>query len=380
MLLCYLWRPPALHNIAKSDSAMATNRIAFVTTLLLIVFGVVSAIRPPLQVRSETSRSSAKRNAAIRWAVTAFGSKPRGIFESPEYAARAKQRDFCLSGQAPFMDTATNFVRYPVAFQNLSFSVFCYAQQDLVSNQILRAGSWEEDTSKNMLDTMQQACDKLDITKDKAVFLDIGANIGWFSLLFAAAGHSVIAFEPMKSNEQLLRRSLCSNAGFQQRVAYYTDMLSDAEHENCTLFSGIDNLGDGTVTCDQQFIAPENYTVQDSGLQMTSVDIVLATLDRPVLMVKMDVEGYEGHVFQGAVKTIIQARVPFIVFEFSYAWVKQSGRHPDMLIERLSEAGYQFSFDSFQGAPFDPVVYFADPEVEQADLTNIFCVHESMLL
>ncbi len=139
-------------------------------------------------------------------------------------------------------------------------------------------------------------------------------------------------------------------------------------------------MGDGTVTCDQHFITPKNYTVRDSGLHMTTIDSVLATLNRPILMVKMDVGGYEGHVFQGAVKTIIQACVPFIVFEFSYAWVKQSGGHADMLIESLSEAGDQFSFDYFQSAPFDPMVYFADPQVEQADLASIFCVHEDVLL
>jgi len=347
--------------------------------LLSICIGIAAAARPTLRLQGRTA-ATARRHAAIRWALTAVGSSSGDNSQPLRDQAMLEQREFCLSDRGLFLDSEANFVRFPVDFGGFAFSMFCYGRQDLVSSGIFQAGSWEEETSKNMLATMQQACLQLNIPLDKAIFLDIGANIGWYTLLFAAAGHSVIAFEPMHANEQLLRRSLCSNAGFQEKVTYYNIMLSNAPHKNCTLFSDIDNLGDGTVTCDQHFLPPENYTVQDTGFQMTTVDTALADLSNPIVMVKMDVEGHEGHVFKGAERTIIEAHVPYLIFEFGYAWIERSGGYPQAFLARLVGAGYQFSFESFQGTTFDPLVYYSDPVVQQQDMIrNIFCVHERML-
>lgn len=278
-------------------------------------------------------------------------------------------------------DQASNVSRTSISFLDLAFSMFCYQQQDVVSNSILSTGSWESGTGVMLLDTMQKACERLGIPKEDAIFLDIGANIGWYSLLFAAAGYPVISFEPMQANEQLFRKSICSNADFQQRLTYHTDMLSNAPHKNCTMVSDDDNLGDGIVSCDQHLHLDPSYHVRETGMYMTTLDIVLADLHRPVFMVKLDVEGHEGHVLQGATKTILQAQVPYLMFEFSYAWVKRAGGHPDDLLNNLVEAGYHFSFDAFHGPTFDPLVYYADHAAQESDaLPNIFCVHENMLI
>jgi len=44
-----------------------------------------------------------------------------------------------------------------------------------------------------------------------AALLDVGAHVGWFSLLAAAAGHDAIAVEPTHYNLELLRASLSVN-------------------------------------------------------------------------------------------------------------------------------------------------------------------------
>ncbi len=48
--------------------------------------------------------------------------------------------------------------------------------------------------------------------------MDIGANIGTFTLSVAAHGFSVVAFGPMHSNAMAIRMSLCADEGMRRRV------------------------------------------------------------------------------------------------------------------------------------------------------------------
>ena len=184
----------------------------------------------------------------------------------------------------------------------------------------------------------------------------------------------------MQANEQLLRRSIYSNPDFQQRLTLHSDMLSAAPHRNCTLISDEHNFGDGIVSCDQNLHFATSYHIQETDIDVTTLDTVLADLQHPILMMKMDVEGYEGHVLQGATNTILQAQVPYLMFEFSFAWVEKNGGRPDYVLNSLVEAGYQLSFDAFHGDSFDPAIVYADPDMQESnDLPLIYCVHKRML-
>ncbi|KAL3136086.1 hypothetical protein ABBQ32_007109 [Trebouxia sp. C0010 RCD-2024] len=353
--------------------------LGIIATLLLTI--LLSTVQTAKH-RVHSRRSAAKKPTAqtLGVSVLPFSQPSNDAAAARPQDPRSIQREFCLTLQPEATVQAPNRVGVSVAFHDLKFSIFCYQQHDIVSNSILTHGSWEEGTSVTVLETLEAACNKLGVLKEDVVFLDIGANIGWYSLLVAAAGYSAIAFEPMQANEQLFRRSICSNPDFQQRLTFYNDMLSDVPHSNCTLFSDEQNLGDGIVSCDQNLHFPINYSAQETDIDVTTLDVVLADLHRPILMIKMDVEGHEGHVLQGATNTILQAQVPYLMFEFSFAWVKKNGGRPDYVLNSLMEAGYQFSFEAFHGASFDPSTVYADPaRQESSDLPLIYCVHKRML-
>lgn len=55
------------------------------------------------------------------------------------------------------------------------------------------------------------------IQTQKGLFVDIGANVGWFTLYVASRGYDVAAFEGMRSNVQLIRTSLCRNSTYMDR-------------------------------------------------------------------------------------------------------------------------------------------------------------------
>ena len=350
-----------------------------VATLILIVCIII--------IQTARHRSHTSHLSEAQLAVTA--STPKSLagrpFDEVNFVAGPKgqdrpQRDFCRTIHSDVTDQAASMIKVPITFHKVNFFMFCYKEQDIVSKRIRKKGSWEAATSAMVLEIMEQGSKQLGIPKENAVFLDIGVNIGWYSLLLAAAGHSVISFEPMPTNKELFMKSICSNPDFQQRLTFHTDMLSDSPHNNCTMYSDDANVGDGTVSCDPNLHLSSNYHARQTSMDMTTLDIALSDLQHPIFMVKMDVEGHEGHVLQGATKTILQAQVPYIMFEFCYAWVKQAGGHPDAVLKSLVDAGYQFSFEEFYGKPFDPLVYYADvARQESPAFPNVYCVHKKML-
>ena len=60
-----------------------------------------------------------------------------------------------------------------------------------------------------------------------ASFLDIGSNVGWFTLLAAASRHAhVIAVEASKENTAILDHSLCTSGLSAHVVACFTGRRS----------------------------------------------------------------------------------------------------------------------------------------------------------
>jgi 2-polyprenyl-3-methyl-5-hydroxy-6-metoxy-1,4-benzoquinol methylase len=54
------------------------------------------------------------------------------------------------------------------------------------------------------------------LEREEVFFVDIGANVGWFTINAAAMGYSVIAFEPTTSNASWLSSDAESRGARQQ--------------------------------------------------------------------------------------------------------------------------------------------------------------------
>jgi len=84
-------------------------------------------------------------------------------------------------------------------------------------------------------------------------FVDIGANVGWFSLTVAAWGFRVHSFEPMPFNNELLSTSFKANEAklgkeWRNRITHHAIGLDRAPRE-CYIISHDDNANDGISFC-----------------------------------------------------------------------------------------------------------------------------------
>jgi FkbM family methyltransferase len=177
------------------------------------------------------------------------------------------------------------------------------------------------------------------------VFLDIGANIGWFTLLastIVGETGSIFAFEPRPETAEHLRQTIEANL-LSDRIALRQCGLADAE--------GVAFINSAFETNNPggSFVLPH-----PAGGDMESAPIALRTLDsfkfEKVDFIKMDVEGSEMKVVKGGMRTISRCR-PIILSEINpSALVQVSGATPDDFLRIFFELNYEVSIiDAVRG-------------------------------
>lgn len=164
-----------------------------------------------------------------------------------------------------------------------------------------------------------------------AVFVDAGANIGYFTLLGAALvgpEGRVFAFEPNPDNCTLLQRSLAHNQFHQ--VQLFQNALAEAAQTFRFSCSAVDSNGR---------LLHESETSE----KLTTIEVKAVTLDEvlPPLsrldLIKMDIEGAEPRAWQGMRKSVERYR-PALILEFSPTAIwKTSQTSPEAFLEALQE-------------------------------------------
>ena len=162
------------------------------------------------------------------------------------------------------------------------------------------------------------------------VFIDVGANIGYYTLLAASrlgAQGKIFAFEPGAANCELLQKSVVHN-GF-SIVQLFPNAVADSAR---TVGLTMDD-SNGVI----------NATAPSEGLELVTavaLDEALANQNR-IDLIKMDIEGAEGLALRGATQ-LLQRHRPVLFTEFRPpAIANRSQMDAEEFLNRLREIGYE---------------------------------------
>ena len=170
--------------------------------------------------------------------------------------------------------------------------------------------------------------------------IDAGANVGVYTVQAAAAVGStgrIYAFEPNPTVCQRLRLSLEANR-LDDRCALYNEGLGAAEST-------------GSFHLSQHAANPGSSTIStgDSGAPILIRPIDSIQYERPIRFIKMDVEGFEPFVLQGARKTLERHRPVILTEFFPRSLSAIAGASGSAYIGMLEALGYSMTVFAARG-------------------------------
>ncbi|HEX3920390.1 MAG TPA: FkbM family methyltransferase [Caulobacteraceae bacterium] len=212
----------------------------------------------------------------------------------------------------------------------------------IITPQLVVYRQWEADLSAFVSRTLGP----------DSVFVDVGANFGYFTCLAGSrvgrGGRGrVVAIEPNPAMLALLEANVTIN-------------WSMADIEILRLAAGATD-GQAQLAIPRQRAANASLSVDaPSAVERDLVEVAVRPLDallpagEPVHVLKIDVEGHETAVIEGARQTIARSPDILVVMEWSLSQMQEAGYEPAALLRLLRELGlsaFALSGDGSVGSP-----------------------------
>jgi FkbM family methyltransferase len=173
-----------------------------------------------------------------------------------------------------------------------------------------------------------------------AVIIDVGSNVGAFTIKAAcntpaSMNTRFIAFDPNPAIGKKFLRNLELNNGISNNVSF---QLAAVGNENkMTDFSfELSNTGAGRIGSDEGNVVRTKLVTLDSFVAENNI--------ANIRFIKVDVEGFEPFVFEGAKKTITEQK-PQLYFEITEEWHKKYGKSAVDIFSFLLDTGYTLYAD-----------------------------------
>jgi FkbM family methyltransferase len=186
-------------------------------------------------------------------------------------------------------------------------------------------GQYEEDTTRLFTECI----------KSGMTVLDIGAHVGYYSLLAAklsGSGGRVISFEPDPDNYSLLVKNISEN-GYETITAVNKGVAANSG-AGTLYISRLDNGRHSTYRDN----APSNNSIS---ITTTSIDDFFSALEWPTVdLVKVDVEGAEMDVLNGMTGLLERCPNIRLVMELNPVLLKKAGVDPQAMMASLESQGF----------------------------------------
>lgn len=203
---------------------------------------------------------------------------------------------------------------------------------DYLRARIIEQGKYYETALSKLV---AEVFEKKSTKGKESIFLDIGANIGWFSLVAATHGASkVYSFEPNLQNTIRFCESLSLNGWLDGSVIPISKGVGNVEEERKLYAVTANNPGSFSFGTESGTVVGKmNITTLDKFAERHNWFVTRPTIG----FLKLDVEKFELQVIEGAEKLLNSRLVEMIAMEVKY----QPKESRSKIVKILFDAGYQ---------------------------------------
>jgi len=261
-----------------------------------------------------------------------------------------------------------------IRIDNPEFSICARTTHTLLDNHIIgNKGYWPD--CQDIVDLLEAENDatpsanvnrKNDKTatarQSKGLLVDVGANIGSCAIWAAARGYDVVAFEPKPIHIAMIKATASLRPEVGHRITLHEIGLSDAPTTGAVLVSEDANSGNSWIFNPSEQVATSVHGIgggigttvsSDAGVFLGCLDDYC---DQTINVLKVDTQGFESHVFRGAVGLMHKGAIKSVRFEFWPFALRKHGSDPVELLNMLVNEGFSLSE---KGAKLEPAQFGA---------------------
>ena len=201
----------------------------------------------------------------------------------------------------------------------------------LIAPWLLIHGEWEPEETEVVKKLL----------KPGDVFVDAGANIGYYTLLAVRCGASrVYSFEPQESNYELLGKNVIIN--WMTSVVTFERLAVFSHTTNLDFFARNAYPGNSSIGVSSAEQLKKWFDTADRvKVPAVSLDDYFSDKPSKIDLLKVDVEGAEPAVFEGARRVLASNPDIRILCEWSPDQMATAKQTPERLVELWAELGFR---------------------------------------
>lgn len=240
---------------------------------------------------------------------------------------------------------------------------FTLVSRNYIANRMMLDGTFEPDEIYIIKSHLQTA----------DVFVDVGANIGYYACLACSLSKNVVAFEPQPQNLECLYANLSSNGWSNTEVFPVGLSHSPGLLELYGASGPSASLVKGWAGYSERFkkVIPVN----------TLDNILCNRFDGKKLFIKIDVEGAEYDVLRGAIKTLTMFPRPTWFIEICLSEFHPGKLNPNYAatFDLFWQHGYEVRLANKEGrliTSADIQIWIADKKTNMSEFNYLFIPKE----
>ena len=282
-------------------------------------------------------------------------NKNENIIKDLNYYQK-KQNYFCDNIRYEFNKEIEETISlFNVSLNGTNFELFLYKDLDYLSNIIRSQKFYDDVGTLYMLKALEYYKDKNNYKNEDLIIIDIGANIGWYTIFFGIHNYSVLSFEPYPENYYVLKKNYCRNIKniIEENTNNLTITLINRAiyrtEATCGYYQDIKNSKKDLVICDLR--KEDNFNIDYMKMDLVNStnlgDFIPIINHKKITLLRLDLEFEGENAIKSGIKLITKYHIPYIFIEFNFLIFSIHMTTAQEFFKFFIDNGYKISLNGF---------------------------------